>query len=156
MNTEVRNPKIQDVVVVFLSCKYEYTETFMLDKLTAITDKHYMTPFNFAEYRINPEEVIENARKEVPGVKLIILVNNNKEITRYNHMYRLHFKFEMACKAGLPIIITPLEDAYCPRHDTMTPLLEKECNEWARSVAHLIEDQKPSHFQKNTNLSFLN
>lgn len=141
--------KTRDIVVVFLSCRWEDTETYCLQKLAALTDDHYVMPYDFAAYDIDPLEILDDVEKKKPGAKLLVLVNNNKSVTRYNHMYRLHFKFEEFCKAGIPILLTIQEEALCPKHDTISPAMQTKCDEYIRGVENILKNYNPTAFKKH-------
>lgn len=140
--------KLENIVVVFLSCRWEDTETYCLQRLAELTDDHYVMPFDFAPCDIEPKEVVDSAKEKKPGLKLLILVNNNKSVTRYNHMYRLHFKFEEYCKVCLPIILNIQEEVFCPEHDKMTPEMQRRCDNSIKSVKIMLDDPNPDPLNK--------
>lgn len=140
--------KLENIVVVFLSCRWEDTETYCLQRLAKLTDDHYVIPFDFAPYNIEPKEVIDAAKEKKPGLKLLILVNNNKTVTRYNHMYLLHLRFEDYCKVCFPFILNIQEEMFCPDHDKMTTEMQQRCDNNIKSVKAILDDPNPDPLNK--------
>lgn len=146
------NPKIQDIVVVFLCCAHKETEDYLLEKLKGITDGHFVMPFDFGDWGVNPPELFERIRKEKTDVKLLILLNNNDRIQTYIDVYKLHIKFEEFCKSGFPIITKPLEKVLFSEFDVLKKSFEKTIN----SVRKILEDPDPLYFIKNIRLEDIN
>lgn len=146
------NPKIQDIVVVFLCCAHKETEDYLLKKLVEITDKHFITTFDFGDLGVNPPELFTLVRKEKPDVKLLILLNNNPRIQNYFDVYKLHIKFEEFCKSGVPIITNPVEEALFSEFGEMEKCFEKTII----SVRKILEDPDPLYFSKNIHSEDIN
>ena len=146
------NPKIQDIVVVFLCCAHKETEDYLLERLKGITDGHFVMSFDFGDWGVNPPELFERIRKEKPDVKLLILLNNNVRIQTYIDVFKLHFKFEEFCKSGFPIIAKPLEKVLFSEFGELKKSFEKTIN----SVRKILEDPDPLYFTKNIHFEDIN
>lgn len=134
--------KVENIMVVFLSCKWDDTEVYCLTELAKITDDHLVKPFNFGLEDVNAKEVIEDAKRSKPGLKLLILVNNNKNITYYTRgVCLMHIAFEEICRTTGMFMNNTLEDAYCPEHDTMSMTMKKSCDKSVDNIKWLFLNQ---------------
>lgn len=140
------NEKIRDIVVVFLSCRWEDTETYCLQELAKLTDDHYVLPLDFTDPENDASEILDRAEKERPGVKLLILVS--KTPIRYNHVWLLHIRFEAVCKAAIPFLNTIQEEALCPEHDKMSLAMQATCDEHILSIQRILNDPDRNYFKK--------
>lgn len=141
----IKSDKVEDIVVVLLSCKWNDTEVHCLQGLAKITNLHYVMPFDFADPFVDIESAIEIGKEQCPGLRLLILVNNNKKVTRYNHMYRLHMKADYLCRACIPFLNDYFEDYYCKEHDHMTPKMQEKCDEQIQCINDWFFAQNPAY-----------
>lgn len=144
----VKSNSVEDIVVVLLSCKWDDTEVHCLQQLAKITDKHHVMPYNFADIYSDVDKLIESAKKECPGLKLLVLVNNNKKVCRYNHMYALHMKMDYYCRACIPLVNDYYEDFYCKDHDRMTPKMQEKCDEQIKLINDCFFAQNPAYIKQ--------
>ena len=146
MSTKSKNG--EDIVVVLLSCKWDDTEVHCLQQLDKITPHHYVTPFDFGAIYADVEETIKQAKESRPGLKLLILVNNNKKVCRYNHMYSLHMKVDYFCRACVPMMNDYFEDYLCVKHDHMSPEMQKKCDEQIKLINDIFFASKPAYMKQ--------
>lgn len=147
MSKEEEVKTVQDVVVVFLSCKWDDTEKYCLNELTAITPHHWVmwAPLNNES---DADKLLEEGLKYHDPVKLLIIVNDDKKTTRYYHLYKLHIAMEGLVKACCPFIVDSLEDVYCPRHDTMSYDMMKKCDEQITAIKEIFKSDNPFFYNK--------
>lgn len=150
------NPKIQNIVGALVSCKNECAKNYVLSKLRQITPDYWENYMDLSSTTIKPEEIIEKARMEKPGVKLIILIHPNSNITNYKDVFKFHIKLEEHCKSVIPIISNQLEKEYPPEHGALHKNLEQHLYESVYAVKNVFNDSNPAYFQKFMDTSFFN
>lgn len=144
----VKSNNVEDIVIVLLSCKWDDTEVHCLQELAKITPNYYVTPFDFGNVYADIEYTIKQAKEARPGLRLLILVNNNKKVCRYNHMYQLHMKADYYCRACIPLMNDYLEDYLCVKHDCMSPEMQKKCDEQIKLINDTYFAQNPAYIKQ--------
>lgn len=138
----------ENVVVVFLCCKWEDTEMYCLQEMAKLTKDHLVVYLNLGDPALDPEKILIDARRTKPTVRLLILVNINKEIVKYNQIVMLHIKFEEHCKAGLPFFNVVHEEVLCPEHDRMTVEMQKSCDKQIALIKNILDGDSPFYHNK--------
>lgn len=138
---------VKDVVVVFLSCKWEDTEMYCLNELTEITNDHFVIYAPLTN-ESDAEKLLEEGLKYRDPVKLLIIVNDNRNTTRYYHLYKLHIAMEGLVKACCPFIVDSLEEVYCPKHDTMSLEMKEKCDEQITAIKEIFKSDNPFFYNK--------
>lgn len=138
----------ENVVVVFLCCKWEDTEMYCLQEMAKLTKDHLVVYLNLGDPALDPEKILIDARRTKPTVRLLILVNINKEIVKYNQIVMLHIKFEAHCKAGVPFFNVVEEDVLCPEHDRMTMEMQKSCDKQIALIKNILDGDSSFYHNK--------
>lgn len=129
--------KIKDVCVVLLCCKWDDTEVYCLQELAKITDDHLVVHHNFEN---DDTEFLDKIVEDSPKLKLVVLVNNNKNVSRYYHMYNLHLKLSATYKACIPFVNNSLEDSLCIAHDTMSRAMQRSCDQQITVIKEFFQN----------------
>lgn len=140
---------LENIVVVFLSCKWEDTELYCCKELAKLTPDHEVVYLDLGDDRLDPETLLIDAKRHNPKTKLLILTNINKSIRTYNQIVMLHIKFEEKCKAGVPFFNNVLEDELCPEHDTMSLEMQQSCDKQIALIKSILNDENPYYINKN-------
>lgn len=138
-----------NVVVIFLCCKWEDTEMYCLSQLVNLTLDHMVMYLDLGDERLDPEKLLIDAKRHNLKTKLLVLTNVNKSITKYNQIFMLHIKFKEKFKAGVPFFNNSIEEQLCPEHDRMTVEMKKSATTRWLSLRPFLNDENPYYTNKN-------
>lgn len=141
--------KILDTLVVVVSCRWESTMKYIVNQVTELSPKH-LVMWKPIDNDTDAEAIMKEVMETSGPVKLLVIVNTNKDSNRYFHIYKFHIAMESIVKACVPFMTDIYENAYCDADDTMSDKLKAKCDEQLKGVEQIFKDDNPFYFNKES------
>lgn len=141
--------KILDTLVVVISCKYDSTMKYIVNQVTELSAKH-LVMWKPIDNDTDAGAILKEAIATSGPLKLLIIVNTNKDSNRYFHIYKFHINMEGLVKACVPFMTDIYEGAYCIEPDTLSEKLKEKCDEQLKGIIEIFNDTNPSYFNKES------